>query len=381
MRSRSRVVQLAFLIGLLALPILQMAGCANDSPSSTTPSQSQTTATIESAMSTTGDAAKQFVIIVSGPAIITRPTPQTVILSAAWGAGTGQFGLNKGDSQKGPSAFAVNEGGDWRTLAVADDANSRVLVYRLSWETGKAALYRTISLPDVTGGLRDVLIDPRGTVYVLRGQEEVLVLQPDTDQIWHFPIDPSIGARRLRLGAGLYVEGADGNSYGVAATDPSQGFKPVKLEDSLAGVPVGMQGGTYTASLKLDSGTVRVLISDPHGQGSTVVRDFRISSPDLPIESASILGLDWVENMWVLLHISKEGWNGTESLLAVAVSPEGKKVGELRLPIDADASEDVFLGSTSPFTIYEMRCSTEGLTISNYSELVAPVTTTSITAP
>jgi hypothetical protein len=82
--------------------------------------------------------------------------------------------------------------------------------------------------------------------------------------------------------------------------------------------------------------------------------------------------------MWVLLHIHKEGWNGTESLLAVAVSPEGKKVGELRLPLDADASEDVFLGPTSPLTIYEMRGTKEALIVNNYSELVAPVTTTSI---
>ncbi len=130
-------------------------------------------------------------------------------------------------------------------------------------------------------------------------------------------------------------------------------------------------GRLVSLALRDDGAEVRV--SNFSGQ---LERQFQISLPDLPLDSATILGEDGYEDVWILFHVYKQGWKGTESLLAVAVSPEGKKAGELRLPLEQYASEDVFLDPIFPFTIYEMHGTKEGLTVNHYSQLIEPVTST-----
>lgn len=314
-------------------------------------------------------------IVLTGSPAATRPSPQEVVLSGPWGSMPGQFGLDQGTCCSGPSAMAVSESGSSQgVLAVADTVNSRVQVYMLG-DDGKARLEKSIDLPDVSGGLNDMVIDSFGNIYALRGQEEILALRADADEVQRFAIDPDIGALRLHLwGAVLFLEGADGNSRGVAIPSRSVEHRPVGYAAYVHGVPVGTTAERRVL-LGLNGGRLSVRVSTAIG-GETRELELDISSPDLPIDSASVLGADHVSNVWLLLHICKQGWDGTESLLAVAISDQGEKVAELRLPLDGFATQEVVLGPTFPFTIYEMRGTPDSLSINRFTDLIKPLTTT-----
>ncbi len=99
-----------------------------------------------------------------------------------------------------------------------------MLIYHLE-DNGKARLSRTVRLPDPPGDLSDMVIDPKGTIYILKGQAEVLGLPRNDDLARQYAIDANIRAQRLYLdGFNLFVQGADGKCHGVAAIYPGQSW-------------------------------------------------------------------------------------------------------------------------------------------------------------
>ncbi len=338
---------------------------------------------------------QRSVITIHGPATISRPAPTSVVLSASWGSGPEQFGLDESGAGYGPSVMAVSEWGvnglEGRILAVADQVNSRVQLFLLK-DDGSADLLRSVPLPSVAGGLSDMVIDPDGHIYVLSGGQSQVIyaLSAASDDV-HLLYNPTPMAVRLHLnGFNLFAEGADGKSYGVTAIFDYEGGPGDKLRERgldtsatawaapVDGVPVPGSNEGRVAKVQLRDGNAEVRVVNTAGE---LRQAFVVTSPDLPIDSAGLLGQDAAQNLWVLMRIYADGWEGTESFLMVGVSPEGTKVGELRLPLDAYATWDVFLDPVFPFGVYEMRGTEEGLEINRYSKLVEPVTTTTVFSP
>jgi hypothetical protein len=384
---------------VMALIALSLAGCSSGATiaSSVSPQTTQR-ATTTSAAEPIGQTATGVVPVVvrlSGPAVISRPQPSKVVLSASWGSGLKEFGLDTSGPGNGPSVIAVSDWGvnglTGRVLAVADQVNSRVQLYLLK-DDGSADLLKSVPLPSVTGGLSDMVIDPDGHIYVLRGgQSQVIYALSATNDDVHLLYNPTSMAVRLHLdGFNLFAEAEDGTCYGVTGIFDYEGGPGDKLRERgvdtsstawatpVKGVPLPGSNEGRVVQVTLTDGKVEVRISNSAGE---LRQAFTPTSGDLPIDSATLLGQDAVQNLWLLMRIYQEDWEGTESFLIVAISAEGEKMGELRLPLDVYTTWDVFLDPVFPFTIYEMRGAAEGLTVSSYSQLVAPVTTTSVPAP
>lgn len=341
---------------------------------SMSPSASGSPSATLSGNTTTGSPSS---IVITGPETLSdAATPQETILRASWGSGPGQFA---GPEVPGPRAFAVSEEtGSGRIIALGDEENYRVQFFR--WNSdGATSFLREVSIPDIDGGLRDFVIDPKGNTYVLKGQE-VLGLRADSDEVKHFPLDETIVPARLYLnGFNLYVQADDGTSYPVAALFEPAPERAPEWGSPKNGVPV--YGPTEGRVLSLSVSQHQVEVKDSTNAGQ-VQRVLSVSSPDLPIQRAWILGQDAIENIWLLLHIYGEGWQGTESRLIVAISPQGEKVGELRLPLDETGPLDVVLDPVSPFGVFELRrTAEEGIAINRYTQVVGSVTTVTTVAP
>ena len=67
------------------------------------------------------------------------------------------------------------------------------------------------------------------------------------------------------------------------------------------------------------------------------------------------------DNLYLRLQVYREGWSGTTSQVIIALGYEGQKLGQLRLPYDSYASDDLYLGMDG--TLYEMRGTKQGLEV------------------
>ena len=289
--------------------------------------------------------------------------------------------------------MAVSEWGvsglEGRVLAIADQVNSRVQLFLLK-DDGSTGLLRSVPLPGAGGLLADMVIDPDGHIYVLRGgPSQVIYALSAANSDVHLLYSPTATPVGLRLnGFNLFVEDDNGICSGVTGIFDYPGGPGDRLRErgldtsvttwaaSVDGVPLSGSYEARVAKVQLRDGRVEVNVSNNDGE---LRQSFTVTSADLPIDSARLLGQDAAQNLWLLMRIYGEGWEGAESFMIVAVSPENQKVGELRLPLDVFATWDAFLNPAFPFGVYEMRGTEEGVGINLYSQVLDSATLTSTT--
>ena len=89
-----------------------------------------------------------------------------------------------------------------------------------------------------------------------------------------------------------------------------------------------------------------------------------MDSPDLPVSEVRALGCDWSADFYAMAHIYDEKWKGTESWLFMGVSPDGKDLGRLRLPLDSYAGSGWTVAPDGK--IIAVRSTKEGLEVDEY---------------
>lgn len=290
-------------------------------------------------------------ITIKGAATFERPVGKT-LLKAAWGAQPGQFRYDNwegGKPSENPFEIAVSP--DNSTIAILDYANSRVQLF------SREGAFRQC-IPVEGQSLADVTFDKSGKLLVLSYADYVLRIDPK---------NPG-KASKLMLASGLMpselaVDGPDvkvRGRDGYYQLETSTGVVQPEKQTATADVATPAGGNKYQVAKKSRSSGV-VIVTD--GKQKTA-KEIRLNSPELPLSEVRALGSDQSGNVYVMAHIYDENWKGTESWCFIGVSPDGKCLGQVRLPLDSYAGSGWTVAPDGK--IIAIRSTKEGLEVIEY---------------
>ena len=147
--------------------------------------------------------------------------------------------------------------------------------------------------------------------------------------------------------------------------DESGSISPEKqLKGGQAGIPPGaVPVGSLAFEAYRHSSASASLTITQRATGSYL--EVPVGSSDLPLARASVLGHDAAGNLYAMLLIYEEHWEGTVSWCFIGISPDGEYLGQLRLPWDnwAGGSWSVTPGGK----ILELHSTEAGIVLTQYT--------------
>ncbi len=292
-------------------------------------------------------------IVLSGPAVIERPRG-TLLFELEWGTEPGQVGhgvWEQGEPSQNPLELSTSP--DERTIAILDYANSRV---ELLARDGRIQDVLPISSD---GGLADVCYGPGGRVFVLSYGGAVLQLPAKVGEATlTIPIDWQVAPYELVPdGANLWVSGAGPTLYKVFG--PSG---PLSASEQSATSQQTVPVGLISFQVEYENTTQAWVVVTNDKTGAE--RRVGISSAGLPLQSIRTLGSDGRGNVYVMVQVFGERWDGTPSWYFLRLSPTGMFLGQLRLPQDSWAGSGYTVVPSG--RILELRSTEAGIIVSEY---------------
>jgi hypothetical protein len=211
--------------------------------------------------------------------------PNARVVTASWGSGPGQAGLEDGPEATpiGGSAFDVDASG---TVSVLDEANHRVLRFRPSADA-------PVAVPlSISGRIADLSVGSDGTMYILEfpGANAPFPVMRAFDRIGHAKETVTLAERtasQLRLGP----DGPVALQYPSSQWMPIEaGGQPLLSTGQQAGARSArlLTGGAQAVVLRRGVGEIRAALVAPGG----AVRSWRVQSatPLAEVQLAEPLG-------------------------------------------------------------------------------------------